>query len=102
MVAGGSATNEGSFWDSGKQWRIYQTGGGKVTVSAIDGYTIQSVKFTYTVSKTGILKTTSGNLESGTVDTVNSSSVTYTVGNTGSATNGQVRITDVEVVYQAN
>ena len=102
MVAGGSANNEGSFWDSGRQWRIYQTGGGKVTVSAIDGYTIQSVKFTYTVSNTGILKTTSGNLESGTVDTVNSSSVTYTVGNTGSATNGQVRITDVEVVYQAN
>ena len=103
MVAGGTGSNEGSFWSEGKEWRLYQSGGGKVTVSAASGYTIQSVKFTYTVSKTGILKKGSDEVESGSTDTVNSSSVTYTVGNTTSTvSNGQVRITDVEVIYVAN
>lgn len=41
-------------------------------------------------------------IKSGTADTVNAASVTYSVGNTASKTNGQVRITAIEVVYQAN
>ena len=102
MVAGGTGSNEGSFWESGKEWRLYQSGDGQVTVSAASGYTIQSVKFTYSVSKTGTLKKDTEIVSSGTVDVVDASSVTYKVGNTGDVTNGQVRITAVEVVYQAN
>lgn len=103
MVAGGTGNNEGSFWNNGTEWRLYQSGGGKVTVSAASGYTIQSVKFTYAVSKTGILTKGSDQVASGSTDTVNSSSVTYTVGNTiSTVNNGQVKITDVEVIYVAN
>lgn len=101
MVAGGTGTNEGSFW-SGVQWRLYQSGNGKVTVSATDGYTIQTVKFTYSNSNNGVLKNGSTNVNSGTEVTVNESSITLTVGNTSNKTNGQVRITDVTIVYVAN
>ena len=100
MVAGGTGANEGSFW-SGVQWRLYQNGNGKVTVSATDGYTIQTVIFTYSTSNNGVLKNGSTNVTSGTEVTVNDSSITLTVGNTGSKTNGQVRITDVTIVYVA-
>jgi hypothetical protein len=57
------------------------------------------VKVTYTVDKTGILTLNGSNVASGTVVEVNAPSVTFSVGNTGTATNGQVRITAIEVVY---
>lgn len=101
MTAIGNANNEGSFW-SGVQWRVYQLDGGGITVSAAAGYIIQSVKFTYTISNSGTLKKGDNQISSNTVDAVNASSVTYNVGNTGDKTNGQVRITQVEVVYCAN
>ena len=40
-------------------------------------------------------------VKSGTVVTVDAQSITFGVGNTGSATNGQVRITAIEVIYAA-
>ena len=100
MIAGGTGQNEGSFW-SGVQWRLYQSGNGKVTVSASEGYKIQSVKFVYSNSNNGVLKNGSTNVTSGTEVAVNNSSITLTVGNTSTKTNGQVRITDVTVVYVA-
>ena len=92
--------NNGKVYSSGAQWRLYQSDKGTITISAKSGYTIKTVKFTYTTSNSGVLKKGSTNLTSGTTDTVNASSVTYSVGNTGSATNGQVRVTAIEVVYQ--
>ena len=102
MTAGGTGTNEGSFWNSGTEWRLYQSGNGKVTISAASGYIIKSVKLTYTVSNNGVLKKGTANLTSATVDNVNASSVIYTVGNTGSKTNGQIKISQVDIVYEAN
>ncbi len=92
--------NNGKVYSSGAQWRLYQSDKGTITISAKSGYTIKTVKFTYSISNSGVLKKDSTNLISGTTDTVNASSVTYSVGNTGSATNGQVRVTASEVVYQ--
>jgi hypothetical protein len=62
------------------------------------------VKVTFTVSNTGILvKSPTKNLESGTADTdVSGTSVTYTVGNSGTATNGSIKITAIEVIYVEN
>lgn len=93
--------NNGSFW-SGVEWRLYQSGKGKVTISAIDGYTIQSVKFNYGTSNGGVLKNESSNVNSDSEVTVNANSITLTVGNTGTKTNGQVKIKEVTVVYQKN
>ena len=99
-VEGGG--NTGKYYTSGNNWRLYQTETPSLTISAKEKYKIQSVKITYTVDKTGVLTYNSLNVASGTVVDVNAASITFGVGNTGSATNGQVRVTAIEVVYQAN
>ncbi len=96
-VTGGS--NTGKYYTSGTNWRLYQTENATLTISAVAGYEIQTVKVTYTVDKTGVLTLEGSNVVSGTVCDVNAASVTFGVGNTGSATNGQVRITAIEVTY---
>lgn len=97
-VTGGG--NTGKYYTNGNNWRLYQTESAKLTITAIDGYTINSVKITYTNSNNGTLKSGSSQIKTATQYNVNASSVTYSVGNTGSATNGQVRVTAIEVVYQ--
>ena len=69
--------NNGKVYSSGAQWRLYQSDKGTITISAKTGYSIKTVKFTYTVSNSGVLKKDSTNLTSGTTDTVNASTNTY-------------------------
>ena len=99
-VEGGG--NTGKYYTSGNNWRLYQSETPSLTISAKEKYKIQSVKITYTVDKTGVLTYNSLNVASGTVVDVNAASITFGVGNTGSVTNGQVRVTAIEVVYQAD
>lgn len=99
-VTGGG--NTGKYYSNGNNWRLYQSESAKLTITAIDGYTINSVKITYTNSNSGTLKSGSALINSATQYNVNASSVTYSVGNTGTATNGQVRVTAIEVVYKKN
>ncbi|MBR1959139.1 MAG: hypothetical protein IKA34_01055 [Bacteroidales bacterium] len=94
--------NNGKIYNSGAQWRLYQSDEGTLTISAKAGYIIKSLKFTYNTSNGGTLLSGSTNVASGTTHNVDASSITYSVGNTGTATNGQVRVTAIEVVYQAN
>ena len=91
--------NTGKYYTSGTNWRIYQNENPSLTISAAEGYEIQTVKVTYTVSNTGVLTLDGSNVNSETACEVNAASVTFGVGNTGTATNGQVRITAIEVVY---
>ena len=91
--------NCGSFWNSGTEWRLYQNKSGNAIVTAASGCTLTSVKFTFGVSNTGALLKGSEALTSGTAVSASGSSATYTVGNSGSATNGQVKITAIEVKY---
>ena len=93
--------NCGSFWQTtGTQWRLYQNKNGDVTISVSAGHTLKAVKFTYSVSNTGTLKDGSTVIASGTKVNLSGTSKTFTVGNTTSATNGQVRITAVQVEYE--
>lgn len=93
--------NCGSFWGTTTQdWRLYQNRNGNVTIQVAEGCELKSVSLTFSVSNTGVLLDANGaTVTSGSKNTVSGTSVTYTVGNSGSATNGQVRITAVEVVY---
>jgi len=91
--------NTGKYYTNGNNWRIYQGETGKVTLTAAAGYTIVSVKFTYTNSNSGVFKYNDANAESGSVIAINNTTATFVAGNTGTATNGQVRITDIEVTY---
>ena len=98
-VTATGSQNTGKYYENGENWRIYQNESPSIVVAAAEGYTISSVKITYEINKTGILTLDGANVESDTVVEVNGDSVTFSVGNTGTATNGQVRITALEVVY---
>ena len=89
----------GKYYTNGNNWRIYQTDGGSITITAADGKTIVSVKITYKAEKNGTLLQGNTPVKSGDVVTVNGSSITLSVGNTGTATNGQARITAIEIIY---
>ena len=71
-------------------------------MTAASGYELVSVKFIFVNDKSGALLDGTTTMSSGTEYPASGSSVTYTVGNTStSVTNGQIRITDVEVKYKA-
>ena len=91
--------NTGKYYTKDLTWRIYQNESPSIVVKAAEGKTIVSVKITYLIDKTGILTLNGSNITSGTVVDVNANSVTFSVGNTGTATNGQVKITAIEVIY---
>ena len=97
-----TAGNNGKVYNTGAEWRLYQSDNGTVTISAKDGSVINSVKLTYNVSNTGTLMNGNTQIKSAVSYDVKAASVTYSVGNTGAATNGQVRVTAIEVVYQKN
>ena len=99
-VAGGG--NTGKYYTSGHEWRIYQTETPTLTITAAEGYTIETVKITYKYSNAGVLTLGTSNIASNTTVSVNAASVVFGVGNTGSATNGQVKVTQIEVVYHAD
>lgn len=92
-VAGGG--NTGKYYDNGKDWRLYGSESAKLTITAKEGYTIKSVKITYTAKNNGILENGAEKYKSGASITVESSSIALTV------TTGQVRITSIEVEYVA-
>ena len=92
-------TNTGKYYENGKNWRLYQTESPTLTFNAQDGYNILSITIVYTVSNTGILTFNGSNIASGTPCEINATSAIFGVGNTGGATNGQVRITSISVTY---
>lgn len=97
-LTGGS--NTGKYYSSGYTWRVYQNENPTIVVTATGNKKIVSVKITYDIDKTGTMTLNSEQVASGTVVNVDKTSVTFGVGNTGSVTNGQVRIKSIEVVYK--
>ncbi len=97
-TASGS-TNTGKYYTSGNEWRIYQTETPTITLTAKNGATLLSIKITYNISNSGVLVFNSNNITSATTIDVSGTSVQFGVGNTGTANNGQVKITAIEVVY---
>lgn len=100
-VSGGS--NTGKYYSD---WRLYQGESATITITTTSG-TLSSITYTYSTSNGGVLNT-SGNgtsiaagyrKASGTSISVSGTSYTLYVGNTGTKTNGQVRITKIEVSY---
>ena len=97
-----SGSNNGKVYSSGAEWRFYQSDNGTLTVTAKEGYTLEKIKVTYTTSKTGILMIGDAQLASDSIADVSGNSVVLAVGNTGTATNGQVKITAISLKYKAN
>lgn len=96
-ATGGS--NTGKFYDNGKEWRFYQTESPKLTISVADGE-LSSAELTYNVANTGVLIGPDGaQLPSGSEVALSGTSAEFTVGNTGSANNGQVKFTKIVVTF---
>ncbi len=103
-----SKGNTGNTNSSGTEWRMYQTAAHKsvLTFMSNTGATIQTVKLTYNTSNSGILigytpeqtEKNATQYPSGTVIIIRDG-MKFGVGNTGSATNGQVQIKSITVVY---
>ena len=93
--------NCGSFWGSNPiDWRLYQNKNGDLTISVSSDYSLVSVKFTYSQSNGGSLFDGDTAISSGNTYSLSGTSKTYTVGSTTGKTNGQVKITAVEVTYE--
>lgn len=99
-ASGNYGVNTGKYYENGENWRIYWAEKATLTFTAAEGKTIVSVKITYVSEKTGVLTLAEENIASDTVVSVNANTVTFVVGDTNTADNGQVRITAIEVVYE--
>ena len=89
----------GYYYDT--DWRFYQARKGGLTIAAPEGHELVKATFTYTVSKNGVLLDPAGNqLPSGTECALSGQSALFTVGNTGTANNGQARISKIVVDYK--
>ena len=90
--------NTGKYYTDGNNWRMYQSEKPELNIAVASGKQFVSAVVTYTVNNTGILVGKSSNTQyaSGTEAPEQS----FTVANTGSATNGQVRITKIAVTVQ--
>lgn len=99
FTAAGS-NNTGKYYTSGNNWRFYQAESPSLTISAPSNGKIKSIEITYSKENTGILTFGSSNIASGETVSINAQSAVFGVGNTGTVSNGQVRITNIEVVYE--
>jgi len=98
---GNYSLNTSKYYASDNSWRAYQNESAAITVSAMEGYKVVSVKITYSVKDSGVMTNGTAQVASDTVVTVNAASIAFGVGNTGSGAKGKVFITAIEVVYAA-
>ena len=93
--------NCGSCWGTTtKEWRLYQNKSGNIIATAKTGYAITSVKYTFNRDNNGVLLDGTDTVASGTAVELDSvQSIEFTVGNSTTATNGQIKITAIEVTY---
>ena len=92
--------NTGKYYSNGNNWRLYQNESAKLIISAAENYIITAATISFTIDKSGTLIYNGSVLESGKeipVSRVNS--LELSVGNSGTATNGQIRITGISVTY---
>jgi len=98
-IVASDAGNNGKYYTSDNTWRMYQGNNGTVTITALNGKTIVSVTITYTNKNSGVLKYNDTAATSGQKVDVNATSAVFSVGNTGSGTSGQAKITNISIVY---
>lgn len=95
--------NTGKYYSNGNNWRLYQNESAKLIISAAENYIITAATISFTNDKSGTLIYNGSVLESGKEISVNGvNSLELSVGNSGTAMNGQIRITGISVTYTTN
>ena len=92
-----NGSNTGKYYTSGYEWRIYESDKATLTIAAKEGCMLKAINVTYNVNNNGTLL----DAPSGEEVEVEAESVTFEVGNTGTAINGQVKITAMTITYNA-
>lgn len=93
-VGGG---NTGKFYDNGKDWRFYQNESAVLNITVSDNLQFVSVSFEYTIQNTGMLVDSTGaEVPVGAENSCQS----FSVANSGTATNGQIRFTKITVTVK--
>ncbi|MBQ7375010.1 MAG: InlB B-repeat-containing protein, partial [Clostridia bacterium] len=99
-VSANGGGNTGKYYENGENWRMYQTESATVSITT-NGNVIKSVKITYSNSNNGTLILDGTQVKTGATVPVNGTSITFGVESTKTdVTNGQARITKIEVVYE--
>ena len=93
--------NSGKYYTSGNEWRLYQTETPQLIVTAADGYLLNSITVTKKKKKSGVLVYNNTQISSPATVSVSGSSAEFSVGNSGTATNGQVKVTAISVTYSS-
>ena len=95
-----SGSNGGIFNNTSQQMRLYNSSGAageSVTITTKPGYSIYTVAVTWSPNNNG-----NCNYVSGTIYTIDSCSCTISnIGNSSGTANGQVRISQIDLVYFA-
>lgn len=97
-----NGNNTGKYYNNvtPHEWRFYQSESATITISVPDGYHLVSITPTFSTNNGGVLLNGSTSVASGSTVSVSSTSVTFSVGNSGTATNGQVKFTNIIVNYE--
>lgn len=93
--------NTGKYYTTGNEWRLYQSESATLTIATTSG-TLTSATITYSISNGGKLTYGGAAVNSGSEISISGTSAVFNVENSGSATNGQVKITAIEVNYSAS
>lgn len=104
---GSYALNTGKFYcgtdsktgEAYANWRIYQSESAKVKFESTTK-TIKTIKITFEIKNTGTLLLNDTVIESDAVTEINASTAEFTVGNSGTSTKGQIKISAIEVVLE--
>lgn len=99
-VSATTGNNNAKYYSNDNTWRLYQTESGKMTISAAEGYTINSVIVTFKTDDNGtLLDANNKTITSGTAVTVEASSVTFSA---SGITKGKVLVTGFTVTYTSS
>ncbi len=102
IVTATGGGNSGKYYTNGNNWRLYQNEKPELTIFCPNGV-IENVRITYTIDNSGVLLFNNSAVSSATLVEVKASSISFNIGNTSdNVTNGQVRITSIEVTYGVN
>jgi len=99
-VTASGGTNTGNYYSGNSSWVLYRNESATLTVSAAEGKTIVAVKISYTNSGGGTFILDEEIIRTDALTVVNADSVTLEVGNMGTSTSGQVKITSIEIIYK--
>ena len=98
----GNTDNTGKYYTSGEDWRLYQNESPTFVISSKEDVTIETVAITYAVANNGVLIYDGNQIASDNSVEVNGNSITFSVGNSSTVTNGQIRVSKISVIYAIN